>query len=249
MTPEIFEVGGCVRDEILGMESKDIDFTFVLDNQEMSVADGFQTMSLFLLANGFKVFLSTPECFTIRAKFPKDHKNAGLIADFVLARKEVGRIQGTRRQALELGSLVDDLKRRDFTMNAIAKKEDGTLIDPFGGLTDIREKIIDTPLNPIDTFMDDPLRMIRAIRFCITKDFKISDRVWEAMKQPHLVQRLKETVSAERIREELSKAFLADTVRTIRLLSDVDEILPGFLDACFPEGLRLEPTFKKAKRV
>lgn len=246
--PQIFEVGGCVRDRILGIESNDIDFSFVLDNTRMSVDEGFQSMNDWLLERGFKVFLSTPECFTIRAKFPKGTLSEGLIADFVMARKELGPIEGTRRANLEIGSLEDDLRRRDFTMNAIAKAKDGSLIDPFGGIKDIEARVIDTPMNPIDTFMDDPLRMIRAIRFRITKGFGISSRIGKAMEMPELLDRLTETVSKERIREEMNKMFSHDTVKTIRVLNKVDDNLPGFLEACFPEGLRLEPTFKKIKR-
>ena len=245
--PQIFEVGGCVRDSLLGLESKDIDFTFVLDNLDQTVEQGFEDMTRFLKDNGFEIFLSTPDCFTIRAMFPKDHINNGLVADFVMARKEIGVVPGTRKPILQLGTLQDDLERRDFTCNAIASL-DGQLIDPFGGQSAIRNKMLDTPLDPMVTFMDDPLRMLRAIRFSITKDFKIANRVWVAMKQPELIDRLKETVSAERIREELGKAFAHDTLKTLRVLGKVDEILPGFLDAVFDSGLRLEPTFKKVKR-
>jgi len=243
-----FMVGGCVRDEFLGLKSKDIDFSFVLDNLDGTVEEGLAEMDKFLVDNGFEVFLRTPDCFTICAKFPKTHVHAGLVADFVMARKEIGFIEGTRRQELVLGTLEDDLRRRDFTCNAIAKDIDGTIIDPFGGQDAIKEKILDTPQDPMVTFMDDPLRMLRAIRFCITKDFDIVPRVWEAMKQPDLIARLKETVSAERVRNELHKAFAHDTLRTLRILNDVDESLPGFLDVCFASGLRLEPTFKKVKR-
>lgn len=246
--PKIYMVGGCIRDEFLGLKSKDIDFTFVLDNLNESVFEGFEKMTKYLESNGFEIFLSTPECFTICAKFPKDHVNAGLVADFVMSRKENGYIPGTRKPILELGTLHDDLIRRDFTCNAIAKSIDGEFIDPFGGKEAIEKRILDTPLDPMITFMDDPLRMLRAIRFSITKDFIIVPRVKEAMKQPELITRLKETVSSERIREELKKAFNFDTLKTLRVLNEVDVLLPGFLDACFDSGMRLEPTFKKVKQ-
>lgn len=246
--PKIFEVGGCIRDGFLGLKSKDIDFTFVLDNLDKTVQEGLEEMDKFLVDNGFEIFLRTPEMFTICAKFPKDHVNAGLVADFVMARKEVGLIEGTRRQELVLGTLEDDLRRRDFTCNAIAKSISGELIDPFNGRDAINARLLDTPTDPMITFMDDPLRMLRAIRFRITKGFAIAPRVVEAMKQPELIERLKDTVSSERIREELKKAFQHDTLKTLRVLSSVDENLPGFLDACFDSGLRLEPTFKKVKR-
>lgn len=246
--PKIFEVGGCIRDSFLGLQSKDIDFTFVLDDLSTSVEVGFQSMTDHLEKNGFEIFLSTPDCFTIRAKFPKDHVNAGLVADFVMARKEIGVIEGTRKPKIVLGTLFDDLERRDFTCNAIAKGLDDEIIDPFNGRGAIVAGVLDTPLDPMVTFMDDPLRMLRAIRFSITKDFDIAARVLVAMEQPELIDRLKETVSAERIREELNKAFEFDTLKTMRVLNQVDHFLPGFLEACFDSGLRLEPTFKKVKR-
>jgi tRNA nucleotidyltransferase/poly(A) polymerase len=106
--PKIYSVGGCVRDKILGVHTKDIDFTFVLDNLEQTVEQGFMDMETWMTERKFKIFLSTPEMFTIRAKFPKGDPNEGLVADFVLARKEVGYKEGTRQPILELGTLEDN---------------------------------------------------------------------------------------------------------------------------------------------
>lgn len=246
--PEIFLVGGIVRDELLGIESNDIDFTFVLPNLDKTVEEGFAIMTKHLEDNKFKIFLSTPDCFTIRAMFPEDHEHKGTVADFVMARKESGHIKGTRLAEFELGTLEDDLLRRDFTVNAMAKALDGTIIDPFGGTSDLSEMILDTPRDPMLTMIDDPLRMLRAIRFSITKDMMIHPRVEKAMAQPELIDRLKETVSTERIREELSKAFKHDTLKTMRVLSEIDKELPGFLEACFPPEITLLPSMKTIKR-
>jgi tRNA nucleotidyltransferase/poly(A) polymerase len=112
--------------------------------------------------------------FTIRAKFPADHKFAKLDADFVMARKEVGYVEGTRRPILELGTLEDDLIRRDFTVNAMAEDEDGNLIDLFNGQIDLQRMVLITPKAPKITFDEDPLRIIRAIRFSITKGFSLT---------------------------------------------------------------------------
>jgi len=243
--PKLYTVGGCVRDSFLGIQSDDIDFTFVLDDLTLSVEEGFKEMEEWMAKEGFKVFLSTPDCFTIRAKFPIGHEEEGLVADFVMSRKEVGYVEGTRRPILELGTLEDDLIRRDFTVNAMAKSEDGDIIDLFNGESDLRNGILDTPLDPIITFMDDPLRMLRAIRFSITKDLVISQRVWEAIAQPGLIEKLKETVSVERIRNELIKALKFDTIKTLRLMSKVDVHAPGFMEATFDKGLWLKPTFEK----
>ena len=107
--PKIFEVGGCVRDEMLNVQTDDIDFTFVLDDLTGTVKDGWNSMVSHLETEGFKIFLKTEDCFTIRAMFPKGHQHEGLVADFVMARKEVGVVEGTRRPILELGTLEDDL--------------------------------------------------------------------------------------------------------------------------------------------
>jgi len=244
--PQIFKVGGCIRDKFLGLESKDIDFTFVLDNLDWTVESGFEIMTEWMIVNGFEIFLSTPDCFTIRAKFPKDHQFAGLVADFVMARKEVGYVEGTRRPILELGTLEDDLLRRDFTVNALAEDIDGNLIDLFGGVEDLKAGILRTPLDARVTMMDDPLRILRALRFTITKDFQMHMDIWEAMKQPNILQKLEQTVSHERIREELLKMFQFNTPRTFRLLMDVDTFeAPGFLELIFKDGMWLQPTTKK----
>lgn len=243
--PQIFKVGGCVRDKFLGLDSKDIDFTFVLDNIDRTVEEGFQIMTDWLDHNMFTIFLSTPDCFTIRAKFPQGHENEGMVADFVLARKEVGYEEGTRRPILELGTLHDDLLRRDFTVNAIAEDEDGVLIDPFHGVQHIRERILVTPLPAAQTMMDDPLRILRALRFSITKDFDITHDILMAMKQPDILEKLELVVSAERIREEVFKMMKHDTVKTLKMLNAVDhEIVPGFTKLVFGRGLWLKPTFE-----
>lgn len=243
--PQLFKVGGCVRDEILGIDSKDIDFTFVVDDLRLSVEDGFASMHKWMSDRGFQIFLSTPECFTIRAKFPKNDPNEGLVADFVMARKEIGYMEGTRRPVLALGTLEDDLVRRDFTLNALAVSEDGDLIDLFDGQKDLANRLLRTPLPAKQTMMDDPLRIMRALRFKITKGFSISDEIWLAMMQPEILDKLRTTVSAERIREELFKMMKADTVATLRLLNLVDsKSIPGFMDLVFDRGLWLKPTFE-----
>lgn len=243
---KIYRVGGCIRDKFLGLDSKDIDFTFVLeDTKGFTVEDGFKIMTNWMTDQGFEIFLSTPDCFTIRAKFPKDHQFAGLVADFVMARKEVGYVEGTRRPILELGTLEDDLLRRDFTLNALAEDIDGNIIDLFGGIEDLKIGILRTPMDANVTMMDDPLRILRALRFTITKDFVMSDDIWEAMKQPNILKKLEQTVSGQRIREEIDKMMRFNTTRSFRLLMDVDEIIPGFLELIFKDGMWLMPTFKQ----
>lgn len=242
---KIFEVGGCVRDSFLGLKSNDIDFTFVLDDLNQSVEEGFAIMSKHLYDEGFRIFLTTPDCFTIRAKFPKDHQFQGLVADFVMARKEVGYIEGTRRPILELGTLHDDLERRDFTVNAIAKSVDGEIIDPFNGQQDIKDKVLRTPLDPMVTMMDDPLRVLRALRFAVTKEFDIDPSLGSAMTQPSILEKLGKTVSAERIREEVGKMMKHDTPAAIAMLFMFELEVDGFLDLVFGDRMWLKPTMEK----
>jgi poly(A) polymerase len=106
--------------------------------------------------------------------------------------------------------------------------------------------LLRTPLDPKITMMDDPLRILRALRFSITKGFAISLDIFDAMSQPEILEKLEKTVSAERIREEVFKMMKHDTPKTLRLLHDVDAYhIPGFIDLVFGRGLWLKPTFEK----
>lgn len=249
MNFKFYEVGGKVRDELLGLTSKDVDYVAVpnetLLSQYTKAEDMFKVLVDYLTVEGFTIFLITENCFTVRAMFPKEHKYSG-VADFVMARKEIGYVEGTRTPIVVPGSLYDDLARRDFTVNAIARDEDGTLIDFFGGLLDLNDKLLRTPLDPMVTMMDDPLRILRALRFSITKGFKIHTHVYEAMDQPEILEKLRTTVSGERIREELHKMFKHDTIKAIRRIDDIDEnLIDGFHELLFSNGLWLKPTFEQ----
>lgn len=243
-----FEVGGKVRDEILGIKSKDIDYVAVIDQEKLNhmfcPADfsimhlAFTSLENFLILQGYQIFLSTPKCLTIRARFPEDHPNQGTVADFVLARKEIGYIPGTRTPIVQPGSLHDDLLRRDFTINAMARDTDGHLIDPFGGQQDLKDRILRTPIDPEITFNDDPLRLIRAIRFKITKGLQFHPDVWKAIRYFNYKEKM-HVVSEERIREELYKAFKADTLGTMGILCDNPKLATYIFDN---RKLWLKPT-------
>jgi tRNA nucleotidyltransferase/poly(A) polymerase len=161
-----------------------------------------------------------------------------------MARKETGYKPGTRQPILVLGTLEDDLIRRDFTLNAMAIADDGTLIDLFKGAEDLDSKILRTPLPAAQTMMDDPLRFLRALRFAITKGFTIHEDIFKAMEQPAILEKLEKVVSAERIRDEVFKMMKADTVKTLELFRQVEDILPGFTALVFGRGLWLKPTFE-----
>lgn len=237
---KIYLVGGAVRDKLLGIESKDLDYVMVLDNIEMSAEEGFKIMEKYLEEEGFKIHTTHPDKFTIRAKFPKGHKNEKQDADFVLARKEIGYEEGTRSPILELGTLFDDLIRRDFTVNAMAEDDEGNIIDLFEGRIDLKYKVLSTPQRASVTFNDDPLRVLRALRFSVTKGFSLSPEVRQAIRNKSIITKLKQVVSKERVRDEVLKMTKHDTVKTVKILSKFD-----LLDVCFGDDMWLKPTFEK----
>jgi len=201
MECEIFKVGGYVRDQLLNRQSNDLDFVFVIKDAPVSLDEGFLIMEDYMLSNGYTIFLETPDCVTIRGKRPD-----GTVGDFVLARKEVRYIEGTRRPNLVLGTLEDDLSHRDFTINALAQKDDGTIIDMFNGIRDLEDRELKTPLDPMVTLTDDPLRALRAVRFCVTLGFDYHRSLWKAFNNPKLPELMK-VVSTDKIRQELTKCF------------------------------------------
>jgi tRNA nucleotidyltransferase (CCA-adding enzyme) len=241
-------VGGAVRDEILGVRSKDLDYTVVLDESDNVLDDPFVYMSQALIKEGFKVFTETPEFLTVRAKFPNDSENKGQTADFVLARKEGIYTDGRRPDKVEIGTLEDDLRRRDFTMNAIAKDADGNYIDPFNGRGDIARRLIRAVGDPLERLTEDALRAVRAVRFAVTKGFDIEASLWDALQDPVVLDLLVNKISDERIGAaqdgELSKMFRFDTVASLNLLSR----MPLLTEAVFAGSVSLDSTMKTKGR-
>ena len=241
---KFYEVGGKIRDELLGLKSKDVDYVAVPDEtllqQYTEASDMFKVLSDYLTSEKFEIFLETPDCYTIRARFPEGHQYTG-VADFVMARKEVGYIEGTRTPIVQPGTLYDDLERRDFTLNALAKDDEGNIIDHFNGLVDLENKMLRTPLECEVTFNDDPLRILRAIRFSITKGFTIPKDMWYVIYH-YDYDRKMGVVSAERIRDELYKCFKHDTLETWNRLN----VFPHLRDYIFTNTkLWLKPTFEE----
>lgn len=234
---ELWEIGGCVRDELLGVPSKDIDYT--------CVAPSFEALIEFIESEGLKIVVTTPEFFTIRAVAPKlgfrGHQG-GL--DFVWAREEGPYSDGRRPDWVKPGTLRMDQDRRDFSMNSIAKAEDGNLIDPHNGQLDIQRRIIRAVGDPLERLLEDPLRALRAIRFAVTKGFNIDPNLRFAMAEPLVVEGVASHVSDERICEELSKMFQKDTVASLLILSD----FPALMSAAFSGNVSLDATMKTKGR-
>ena len=239
------EVGGAVRDNFLGVNSKDVDFVAVPESPEdfESASQAFDALVAFVKVSGFQVFLETPQFFTVRAQVPDNHtlKARTNVADFVLARKDGPSSDGRRPDFVLPGSLFDDLQRRDFTVNAMAILPNGELVDPFNGREDLSRNLLRFVGNPIDRIAEDGLRVMRALRFFVTKGFDIEPETWDAVNSDFGAEMLQK-VSVERVREELEKMFMANTLLTLETLADLRSNLK---DAIFRDGMRLAPTLKK----
>ena len=220
-----YAIGGYVRDFFLERKSKDIDV--------VTIGKSIDLANLLHQKLGEEAHLSVFKNFgTAQIKFHD------LEIEFVGARKESYN-HNSRNPIVEDGSLEDDQNRRDFTINAIAiglsKNNFGKLLDPFNGLNDLTNKILKTPLNPDITYSDDPLRMMRAIRFASQLNFQIDEPSFEAISKNK--NRIK-IISAERIADEINKIILSQKPSVgFKLLLN-----SGLLDLIFPELVKLQGT-------
>jgi poly(A) polymerase len=222
MGVKAYAVGGFVRDFILYRPCKDIDIVVV--GKGIEVALNVAAKLGDRKVNVYKTFGTAQVVY-------EDYD-----IEFVGARKESYNRE-SRKPVVEDGTLEDDQKRRDFTINALAislnKENYGLLLDPFGGMLDIEDKIIRTPLDPDITYSDDPLRMMRAIRFASQLDFQIETKSFESIIRNK--ERI-EIISKERIAEELNKIILSDIPSIgFSLLFDC-----GLLHLIFPEMVKLQ---------
>src|SRR5690606_13234910 len=219
---ECYVVGGYVRDRIMGRDFKnDIDVVVVGSGIDFAMRVGDRLGSQVTVFKNFGTAMLQHDQLQI---------------EFVGARKESYRLD-SRKPIVEDGTLQDDQNRRDFTINAMAlsltKADFGRLLDPFGGLQDIQDRIIRTPLDPNETFSDDPLRMMRAVRFATQLGFKIDVAAIKAIKENQ--QRIR-IISRERISDELNKIVLSDRPSLgFRYLFDT-----GLLHLIFPAMAALQ---------
>lgn len=232
---KFFEVGGCLRDEMRGEAVKDVDFSVE--------APSFSFMVDALKARGFKVFQEREEFLTVRAGVPKDSplRERTKDADFVMCRADGPSSDGRRPDFVTPGTVFDDLARRDFTVNAMARDCDtGELVDPFGGREDLAAGVLRFVGDPMARVVEDGLRVLRGFRFMVTKGFVAEAETWRVLVSPEAAEMLR-CVSVERVRDEVEKMFRADTLEAMGLLSALPE---ATTEAIFRDGLRLAPTLK-----
>ncbi|MCH2490937.1 MAG: CCA tRNA nucleotidyltransferase [Flavobacteriales bacterium] len=221
---ESYVIGGFVRDYILKRgEAKDIDI--------VAVGSGIA-----LAKEVSRLLPGNPKVSVFKNYGTAMLRAAGMELEFVGARKESYQ-QDSRNPAVEDGSLEDDQNRRDFTINALAlslnKDDFGKLLDPFNGITDLEQRVIRTPLDPSITFSDDPLRMLRAIRFATQLNFNIAPEALRAI--TNKADRI-EIISEERIVDEIHKILMAPTPsKGFALLHKT-----GLLPYIFPELVALQ---------
>ena len=224
MQLECYLVGGYVRDIFLDQPSDDIDCVVV--------GSGIKIATELKKRLGRKAYLSVFKNFgTAQVKIMSSGNRPPVEIEFVGARRESYQ-RDSRKPIVEDGTLEDDQNRRDFTINAMAiclnKDRFGELVDPFGGLDDLWDGIIRTPLDPDITFSDDPLRMLRCIRFATRFNFLIEDETFKALERN--TERLK-IISKERISEELNKILMTKTPSR----GFVDLQRSGLLEYILPE--------------
>lgn len=227
---EAYVVGGYVRDHFLGRPSTDIDVVVV--GSGIAVAEAL-ARELHTKLSVFKTFGTA----MLRA--------GGIEIEFVGARRE-SYTHDSRKPQVEAGTLEDDQLRRDFTINALAwslnEADFGELVDPFDGMYDLEDGIIRTPCDPDITFSDDPLRMMRAVRFAAQLGFTIEEQTFDAIARNAARIRI---VSRERIATELNKIVLSPVPSMgFELLE-----LTGLLELIFPEMHRLKGVERRGKHA
>jgi poly(A) polymerase len=227
MGVEAYVIGGFVRDIYLQRPSVDVDIAVLGSGIELAEATA-ASINPNIQVKVYKNFGT--------AMFPYISGSERLDVEFVGARKESYRRE-SRKPIVEDGTLQDDQNRRDFTINAMAfslnKKNFGELIDPFGGMDDLKNKILRTPLNPDITYSDDPLRMMRAIRFATQLGFYIEKDSFNSIKKN--AERIK-IVSRERIMDEMNKIIMSNIPSVgFKLLDST-----GLLKYIFPQLLALK---------
>jgi len=217
MTIKLFEVGGSLRDELMGIDNPP-DRDFCAESPE-----GWEALLAWCHTNMERVFLVTPEFFTVRGKMSN-----GTAIDIVMCRKDGPSSDGRHPDNVEPGTLLDDLARRDFTVNALAREVNPktlepihiTFFDPFEGFKDLENSALSCVGNAEERMKEDWLRLLRAARFIITKNLEPDGDLDLLLNTNDSWRSMINSVSAERIRGELTKMFKHNTVDTLEFLTN-----------------------------
>jgi len=240
---KLFLVGGTVRDHLLGFPtSNDVDFAVE--------AASFDEMRETLMSRGLRVWQERAEFVTLRGQMPLERMGdfGGLLsvkqgfnrsrvvvdADFTLCRAEAMYTDKRHPDVVTPASLFVDLARRDFTVNAVAVSEDGVWFDPFEGRADAASRILRMVGNPNLRLDEDPLRMLRAFRFAVTRGLTLNKRLEFMLNDPNVLVLLK-TLPVERVRDEMFKAFKHDWLDAAQALSNELAGLGEAVRATFPD--------------
>lgn len=231
---KMYLVGGIVRDYMLGVSTKSKDFDFAVE------AASYTEMRDTLIEMGAKIWQERPEFVTLRCRITlplgsfgglivprKEREHAGLYngasvcvdADFTLCRAETQYSDGRHPDTVTPTCLDDDLRRRDFTVNAAAMDIDGILYDPYGGQRDASTKTLRTVGNPAERFEEDPLRILRALRFAVKYGFILHPHLVAALNSYSVVDGLR-SLPVDRVRDELTRMFSVNGWLTMMLLTD-----------------------------
>jgi tRNA nucleotidyltransferase (CCA-adding enzyme) len=238
MTVKLYEVGGSIRDELLGLSSSDKDYVAVCDG-------GWGELLRWSTDVMDKVFLVTPEYFTIRGKLGDD------VMDIVMARKDGVYSDGRHPDKVEPGNLFDDLKRREFTVNAMGRcVKTGELFDPHNGKQDIEDRVIRCVGSAEERLSEDALRVLRALRFFVTKGLRLDESISKIIRTDviplalggRISTLIEKNVSRDRVREELYKMFKHDSMMSTRILFDDRMVHEDLRIEIFGTDIWLKPT-------
>ena len=235
---KLYLVGGQVRDHMMGTRpGKDFDFAVE--------ADSYDEMRAGLIAAGVHIWQERPQFVTIRGRIPlpdptsfgnlvqRFSRDNSVDADFTLCRAEAQYSDGRHPDKVTPSTLIVDLSRRDFTVNAVAVSEDGTMIDPFGGQHDADRRILKCVGFATSRFFEDPLRMLRAIRFAVRYKMILDKDIVECL-ESSMAAALLQSLPVERVREELGKALSHDWLHTITMLTHTARPISESLARNFP---------------
>jgi tRNA nucleotidyltransferase/poly(A) polymerase len=219
----VYEVGGSIRNELLRLPSNDTDYAVE--------APSYDALIEWLKENQYEIIYERKEFGSVKVRQPSKSQNLKHTLDFTLCRSDGKYVDHRHPESVTFGTLQMDVKRRDFTMNALARDvQTKQIIDLVGGMDDIKTRLIRCVGKAQDRFEEDPLRMLRAIRFHITLEMKLHDDIVPFLDNAMFIDKLFASVSIERIQSECAKCFTSHAFRTILFLSRHEYLLQKIVE-------------------